>query len=90
MAELLEERNLGLLLALMSLLVALVAAQPEAYLVCLPRCVRVLERLVRSVEVSQDYTYYAIPSPWLQVRLLSPWPYRRGGVNAWKEYVKGG
>ena len=68
MAELLEERNLGLLLSLMSLLVALVAASPEAYLVCVPKCVRAMERLLKAADVSQDYTYYAIPSPWLQVR----------------------
>ncbi|CAI7821232.1 unnamed protein product [Closterium sp. NIES-54] len=67
MASLLEERSLSVLLAAMSLLVALVAANPEAYLCCVPKCVKVLERLAKCVDISQDYTYYAIPSPWLQV-----------------------
>ncbi|CAI5537644.1 unnamed protein product [Closterium sp. Naga37s-1] len=67
MASLLEERSLSVLLATMSLLVALVAANPEAYLCCVPKCVKVLERLAKCVDIPQDYTY-AIPSPWLQVR----------------------
>ncbi|CAI7731273.1 unnamed protein product [Closterium sp. NIES-54] len=70
MASLLEERSLSVLLAAMSLLVALVAANPEAYLCCVPKCVKVLERLAKCVDISQDYTYYAIPSPWLQVKTM--------------------
>ncbi|CAI5458286.1 unnamed protein product [Closterium sp. Yama58-4] len=61
MASLLEERSLSILLATMSLLVALVAANPEAYLCCVPKCVKVLERLAKCVDIPQDYTYYAIP-----------------------------
>ncbi|CAI5537634.1 unnamed protein product [Closterium sp. Naga37s-1] len=70
MASLLEERSLSVLLAAMSLLVALVAANPEAYLCCVPKCVKVLERLAKCVDIPQDYTYYAIPSPWLQVKTM--------------------
>ncbi|CAI5989054.1 unnamed protein product, partial [Closterium sp. NIES-64] len=70
MASLLEERSLSVLLATMSLLVALVAANPEAYLCCVPKCVKVLERLAKCVDIPQDYTYYAIPSPWLQVKTM--------------------
>jgi hypothetical protein len=35
---------------------------------CAPRVLRVLERLVNLRDVSPDYTYYGIASPWLQVR----------------------
>lgn len=67
MAHLLNERDLGVLIAVMSLLVALVANTPEAYWNCVPKCVQILERLTRGQDVPQDYTYYGIPSPWLQV-----------------------
>jgi AP-2 complex subunit alpha len=67
MVQLLDERDLGVLTAVMSLLVALVANSPEAYWNCVPKCVRTLERLTRSQDIPQEYTYYGIPSPWLQV-----------------------
>lgn len=35
----------------------------------MPRLVRVLARM-RAREVGDDYTYYGIASPWLQVRRL--------------------
>eukprot|EP00850_Spirogloea_muscicola_P012756 SM000084S23092 [mRNA] locus=s84:17407:23674:+ [translate_table: standard] len=70
MAVLLEERDLGVLTAAMSLLVALVSNSAEAYHACVPRCVRILERLTRSQDIPQDYAYYGIPSPWLQVKTM--------------------
>jgi len=70
MVQLLDERDLGVLTAVMSLLVALVANSPEAYWNCVPKCVRTLERLTRSQDIPQEYTYYGIPSPWLQVKTM--------------------
>jgi AP-2 complex subunit alpha len=67
MVQLLDERDLGVLTAVMSLLVALVANNSEAYWNCVPKCVRTLERLTRGHDIPQEYTYYGIPSPWLQV-----------------------
>lgn len=67
MAQLLDERDLGVLTSSMSLLVALVANNHEAYWSCLPKCVKILERLARNQDIPQEYTYYGIPSPWLQV-----------------------
>lgn len=37
---------------------------------CLPKLVKILGRLVIDKEVEQQYTYYGIPSPWLQVKSL--------------------
>ena len=68
MAQLLDERDLGVLTSSMSLLVALVANNHDTYWICLPKCVKILERLSRNNDVPQEYTYYGIPSPWLQVR----------------------
>lgn len=67
MAQLLDERDLGVLTSVMSLFIALVSNNTEAYWNCLPKCVKILERLARSQDVPQEYTYYGIPSPWLQV-----------------------
>ncbi|XP_007015975.2 PREDICTED: AP-2 complex subunit alpha-1 [Theobroma cacao] len=70
MSQLLDERDLGVLTSSMSLLVALVSNNHEAYWTCLPKCVKTLERLARNQDVPQEYTYYGIPSPWLQVKTM--------------------
>ncbi|KAK2643527.1 hypothetical protein Ddye_025290 [Dipteronia dyeriana] len=70
MAQLLDERDLGVLTSSMSLLVALVSNHHDSYWSCLPKCVKVLERMARNQDVPQEYTYYGIPSPWLQVKTM--------------------
>ncbi|KAG0560112.1 hypothetical protein KC19_10G155200 [Ceratodon purpureus] len=70
MVHLLDEKDIGVLTAVMSLLVSLVANTPDAYWNCVPKCVRILERLTRGQEIPQEYTYYGIPSPWLQVKTM--------------------
>ncbi|CAI9105530.1 OLC1v1004467C2 [Oldenlandia corymbosa var. corymbosa] len=70
MAQLLDERDLGVLTSSMSLLVALVANNHDTYWSCLPKCVKILERLARNQDIPQEYTYYGIPSPWLQVKTM--------------------
>lgn len=67
MAQLLDERDLGVLTASMSLFVSLVSNNHEAYWSCLQKCVKIMDRLARSQDVPQEYTYYGIASPWLQV-----------------------
>lgn len=37
---------------------------------CLPKVVRLLDRLVRNVDVPADYLYYAMPSPWMQIKCM--------------------
>ncbi|XP_055836296.1 AP-2 complex subunit alpha-1-like isoform X2 [Solanum dulcamara] len=70
MAQLLDERDLGVVTSSMSLLVALVSNNHEEYWSCLPKCVKVLERLARNQDVPQEYAYHGIPSPWLQVKTM--------------------
>ncbi|XP_027347912.1 AP-2 complex subunit alpha-1-like isoform X2 [Abrus precatorius] len=70
MTQLLDERDLGVLTSSMSLLVALVSNNYEAYWSCVPKCVKILERLARNQDIPQEYTYYGIPSPWLQVKTM--------------------
>ncbi|KAM7256730.1 hypothetical protein ACFE04_012471 [Oxalis oulophora] len=70
MAQLLDERDLGVLTSSMSLLVSLVSNNHDAYWSCVPKCVKTLERLARNQDIPQEYTYYGIPSPWLQVKTM--------------------
>ncbi|XP_077241206.1 AP-2 complex subunit alpha-1-like [Tasmannia lanceolata] len=70
MTQLLDERDMGVLTSVMSLLVALVSNNHDAYWNCLPKCVKTLERLARNQDIPQEYTYYGIPSPWLQVKTM--------------------
>mmetsp|Transcript_11333 Transcript_11333/g.41471 ORF Transcript_11333/g.41471 Transcript_11333/m.41471 type:complete len:955 (+) Transcript_11333:136-3000(+) len=70
MAMLLEERDVGVLTGVMSLLLSIVASTPEGYEGVVPKCIRILERLTSLRDVPQEYTYYGIPSPWLQVKTL--------------------
>jgi hypothetical protein len=46
---------------------AAAAAAAAGYEQCQAKLMRILERLVHLREVTADYTYYGIASPWLQV-----------------------
>mmetsp|Transcript_14461 Transcript_14461/g.49746 ORF Transcript_14461/g.49746 Transcript_14461/m.49746 type:complete len:982 (-) Transcript_14461:286-3231(-) len=70
MVKLLQEKDLGLLTSVMSLLHGLVASSPTDYLPCFSRVLAVLSRLVRQDDVPVDYTYCTIPSPFLQVKCM--------------------
>ena len=80
-AALLEERDLGVLLSLVTLLLGVVSRSYEGLESLVPRVVKILHRLnpererdaaghtvVDRVSVPPEYQYYGIPSPWLQVR----------------------
>lgn len=69
MATLLEENDIGVLLGLTSLLICIVSKNYRGYEPCVPKLVEILERL-RERDVPQHYTYYGIPTPWLQVKTL--------------------
>ncbi|KAK9841331.1 hypothetical protein WJX74_004023 [Apatococcus lobatus] len=69
MANLLEERDPGVLLAIVTLLLGIVSRSYEGYEGLLPKLVAILDRLKKR-EVQPDYTYYGIASPWLQVKCL--------------------
>ena len=82
-AALLEERDLGVLLSLVTLLLGVVSRSYEGFDALVPRVVKILHRLnpererdaaghtvVDRVSVPPEYQYYGIPSPWLQVRCM--------------------
>lgn len=59
-------------MALVTLLLGIVSRNYEGYESLVPKLVRLLLRLSKK-DVTPDYTYYGIASPWLQVRTCS-WP----------------
>lgn len=69
LAALLEERDPGVLLGLTTLLLGIASRNYEGFEACVPRLVHILDRL-KARDVPQDYTYYGLASPWLQVRAL--------------------
>ena len=70
-AALFDEQDLGVLLALVTLLLGIVARNYEGFESLVPRVVNLLARLIKK-DVTPDYHYYGIPSPWLQVTTFTP------------------
>jgi AP-2 complex subunit alpha len=74
--NLLDERDLGLLLSVMPLLEQLISDGVCEFQGCFRKLVNnVLERLASKQEIPPEYMYYGIPSPWLQVRVMRVLPH---------------
>ena len=70
MLNLLDERDLGILTGVISLLTGIVSHDYRGYEACIPKVCDVMNRLARNKDVPLDYLYYALPSPWLQVKCM--------------------
>lgn len=69
--SLLDEKNIGVLTSITSLILGVVSASgPAGWENAAPKAARTLTRLVLNKDYSNDYLYYGIPTPWLQVKLL--------------------
>lgn len=68
MATVLGERDIGVLTSAMSLMLAFVAHSPGVFEPLIPIVVGLLSRLLINRTCGQDYLYYRIPAPWLQVK----------------------
>ncbi|BGP29605.1 hypothetical protein JCM10296v2_001344 [Rhodotorula toruloides] len=68
--SILDDQNLGVVVAVASLVLALAQDNLEAYAICYQKAVNRLSKIVLHHEYSSDYLYYKIPIPWLQVKLL--------------------
>ncbi|GAA5964774.1 hypothetical protein JCM3765_002551 [Sporobolomyces pararoseus] len=68
--SILDDSNLGVALAVASLVLTLAQDNLEAYAVCYQKAVNRLSKIVLKNEFSSDYVYYKVPVPWLQVKLL--------------------
>jgi AP-2 complex subunit alpha len=69
-AQLLQDRHLGVLTSVMSLLNGLASQYTEEYGVLIPDIVHILSVLVLKKDCAREYLYYRTPSPWLQIKLL--------------------
>ncbi|KAI0068192.1 Adaptor protein complex AP-2 alpha subunit [Artomyces pyxidatus] len=65
-----DDRDLGVVLCVTTLVMALAQDHLEPFAVCYQKAVDRLFRLVVEHEYSATYAYYKVPSPWLQVKLL--------------------
>ncbi|KAI9512584.1 Adaptor protein complex AP-2 alpha subunit [Russula earlei] len=68
--SIMDDTDLGVVLCVTTLVMALAQDHPEPYAVCYQKGVDRLYRLIVDHEYSATYAYYKVPSPWLQVKLL--------------------
>lgn len=69
-AQLLQDRHLGVLTSAMSLLNGLASQHTAEYESLIPYVVHILGMLVLKKACAREYLYYRTPSPWLQIKLL--------------------
>ncbi|KAJ6610910.1 adaptin N terminal region-domain-containing protein [Mycena sp. CBHHK59/15] len=68
--SIMDDEDLGVVICVTSLVMALAQDHLSAFAVCYTKAVDRLNRLVIEHEYSATYAYYKVPSPWLQVKLL--------------------
>ncbi|KAF8973925.1 adaptin N terminal region-domain-containing protein [Flammula alnicola] len=68
--SIMDDQDLGVVICVTSLVMALAQDNLDAFAVCYTKAVDRLNRLVIEHEYSATYAYYKVPSPWLQVKLL--------------------
>ncbi|KAJ7225512.1 adaptin N terminal region-domain-containing protein [Mycena pura] len=68
--SIMDDEDLGVVICVTSLVMALAQDHLAPYAVCYTKAVDRLYRLVIEHEYSATYAYYKVPSPWLQVKLL--------------------
>lgn len=70
MARLLEDRDLGVVTSVLSLLLGFASSSPVLFEPLVPYVISILTRLVINRTCPDDYLYYRTPCPWLQVKCL--------------------
>ncbi|KAJ8489783.1 hypothetical protein ONZ51_g2744 [Trametes cubensis] len=68
--SIMDDPDLGVVLCVTSLILALAQDHPEAFAISYQKAVDRLNRLVVEHEYAATYAYYKVPIPWLQVKLL--------------------
>ncbi|KAK6543329.1 hypothetical protein TWF694_000082 [Orbilia ellipsospora] len=68
--SLMDDPDIGVCLSVTSLVLALAQDNPELYQGCYVKAAFRLKKVVVDDDYTQDYLYYKIPCPWLQVKLL--------------------
>ncbi|EST06060.1 Clathrin/coatomer adaptor, adaptin-like, N-terminal [Kalmanozyma brasiliensis GHG001] len=65
-----DDDNLGVALAVTSLVMAMAQDHPEAFSSSYQKAVHRMQRIVVEGDFTAEYVYYKVPIPWLQVKLL--------------------
>ncbi|KZP31348.1 Adaptor protein complex AP-2 alpha subunit [Athelia psychrophila] len=68
--SIMDDQDLGVVVCVTSLVMALAQDNLDAFAVCYTKAVDRLHKLVIDHEYSAQYAYYKVPSPWLLVKLL--------------------
>lgn len=65
-----DDDDLGVALAVTSLVMAMAQDHPEAFASSYQKAVHRMHRIVIESDFTSEYVYYKVPIPWLQVKLL--------------------
>ncbi|PWN41488.1 putative alpha-adaptin C [Ceraceosorus guamensis] len=65
-----DNENLGVALAVTSLVMTLAQDHPEAYTISYAKAVDRLHKIVVEEDYTNEYVYYKVPIPWLQIKCL--------------------
>ncbi|TKY89433.1 hypothetical protein EX895_001964 [Sporisorium graminicola] len=65
-----DDDNLGVALAVTSLVMTMAQDHPEAFASSYQKAVQRMHRIVVENDFTAEYVYYKVPIPWLQVKLL--------------------
>jgi hypothetical protein len=68
--SLMDDPDMGVALSVTSLVIALLQENPERYKASYVKAARRLKAITVDNECPQDYLYYRVPCPWIQVKLL--------------------
>ena len=68
--SIMDDPDMGVALSVASLVIALVQDNADQYKASYVKAARRLKAIVIDQECSQDYLYYRVPCPWMQVKLL--------------------
>lgn len=68
--SIMDDNNLGVALAVTSLVMTLAQDQPEAYSIAYQKAVDRMAKLVLEEDYTHEYIYYKVPIPWLQIKCL--------------------
>ncbi|RVX73868.1 hypothetical protein B0A52_02758 [Exophiala mesophila] len=68
--SLMDDHDMGVVLSVTSLIMALVQDNPDAYKGSYVKAAQRLKRVIIDNDISPDYFYYKVPCPWIQVKFL--------------------
>ncbi|PWN95848.1 putative alpha-adaptin C [Tilletiopsis washingtonensis] len=65
-----DHENMGVALAVTSLVMTLAQDHPDAFAIAYQKAVDRLQKIVIDDDYSNEYVYYKVPVPWLQIKCL--------------------